>query len=106
VTLSPGASASAASQSLWTLVEQDLGSTPSNEGSFTVTDSRIAADNLVVVVQAPGPLTDKGDLPDESVLDPLWCVGYAWDGGMTVYWQTLRDSPVVGNFKFYYTISV
>ena len=84
-------------------IELDIGSTPRMSGSLTLTDGAIKASGLVMIQQAPGPYTDKGDRADESEMDSLTVNAKAADGSATVYWSS--PTFVRGKFKFHYVVT-
>jgi hypothetical protein len=104
MSLSPAATAARQRQSAWTTYEADLGTTSRREGTFTITDSGIAADSKVLVQQAPGPYTGKGSLADEAQMDSILAVASPGAGFATVYWRTADRAVVKGKIKFFYTV--
>jgi len=72
-----------------TTVEQDLGSTPTWRGKFTITDASITASSKVLCWQAPGPYTGKGTRADEAEMQPVQVTAVVpGSGEAVVYWQT------------------
>lgn len=72
-----------------TTVEQDLGSTPTWRGKFTITDAAITAAAKVLCWQAPGPYTGKGTLADEAEKQPVQVIAVVpGSGSAVVHWQT------------------
>lgn len=72
-----------------TTVEQDLGSTPTWRGRFTITDAAIGAASKVLCWQAPGPYTGKGTRADEAEMQPVSVVAVdPAAGSAVVYWET------------------
>jgi len=82
--------------------EVDLGSTPRRSGSFTITDAAIGSSEQVIVNQAGGPYTGKGDRADEAEMDGISCMATAGSGSAEVFWTC--ESYVVGNVKFNYLV--
>jgi hypothetical protein len=73
-----------------TTFEQDLGATPTTQGSFLLLDANIVATSVILMWQAPGPYTNKGTLEDEAAMQPVQVVSVAYvaDGIANVRWQT------------------
>lgn len=79
-----------------TTVEKDLGSSPTWQGRFVITDAAISSSSKVVVTQAPGPYTGKGTLADEAEMDQIVCVATPATGSASIYWRVLGGiRPVV-----------
>lgn len=73
-----------------TTIEEDLGSTPTWRGRFTITDAAIGAASKVLCWQAPGPYTGKGARADEAEMAPIHVISVEPDDGVaTVTWETL-----------------
>jgi hypothetical protein len=95
-----------------TRIEQDLGSTATWRGKFTVTDDTVTADSHIAIWQASAALTGKGTRADENEMDYLSVTAEPGSGSFTVRWQTpplltpagLRLGKVRGNFKFDYMV--
>jgi hypothetical protein len=87
-------------------VEKDLGSTPVDSGSFTITGlSGLTPGAPVIINQLPGPYTGKGLAAnvDESEMDGLTVTGYVVSATVVqAYWNSV--TKVRGNFKFAYIV--
>lgn len=85
-------------------VEVDLGATPRASGTFDITGlSGLNPGAGVIIQQAAGPYTGKGDQPDEAEMDALMVAAYAVNGStLRCYWTALNGQYVSGNFKFNY----
>lgn len=84
-----GFAAAVASALAGTTVEQDLGSTATWRGRFTITDAAITATSKVLCWQAPGPYTGKGTRADEAEMQPVSVVAVEpATGSAVVTWQT------------------
>lgn len=72
-------------------------------GSFDITGlSGLTASKPVLVQQAAGPYTNKGDKEDEAEMDVIRVTGYVFDATtIRCYWDSF-PMMVVGNFKFVY----
>lgn len=87
-----------------TTIEKDLGYPAKYSGSFLITGlSGLTLNKQVVVQQACGPYTGKGDNSDESEVDVIQAVGFVLDGS-TIKVHYNSSSLVGGNFKFNYLI--
>lgn len=88
-----------------TVVEKDLGATPVDAGSFDITGlAGLTAGKPVLVQQAAGPYTGKGDLADEAEMDLVLATGYVVDATtIRVFWNS--RGRVAGNVKFQYAVS-
>jgi hypothetical protein len=87
-----------------TVVEVDLGSTPTFAGKFTITDAAITTTSNVLVWQSHGPYTGKGTQSDEGTMDMIHCLAIPGSGSAVVHWETApRQSPMwdkpVGNIS-------
>lgn len=71
-----------------TSFEQNLGSTPTWRGKFTVVDAGISSSSKIQIWQRFAELTGKGTRADENEMDFLDVHAEAGTGQMTVYWQT------------------
>lgn len=92
----------------FTTVEKDLGALPSYGGFFDITGlSSLTPAKPVLVTQAAGPYTGKGDGTDEAEMDLVLATGYVVDAAtVRVFWQCPpKSGPVSGNIKFNYAIS-
>lgn len=88
-----------------TVVEKDLGSAPVNGGTFDITSSGLTTGKAVLIQQAAGPYTGKGDREDEAEMDLVTATGYVVNATtIRCYWQA-HQGPVVGNVKFQYLVS-
>jgi len=90
-----------------TNVEKDLGAAPLYSGTFDITGlSGLTVGANVLVMQAAGPYTGKGDQPDEAEMDQVTATGYVFDATtIRVYWTCQPYSgPVAGNVKFNYVV--
>lgn len=72
-----------------TIIESNLGSTPTWRGKFTITDALISGSSKVIIQQAPGPYTGKGTRADEAEMDPIFCYAEPGVGQAIVKWNTL-----------------
>jgi hypothetical protein len=88
-----------------TLIEINLGNIAQDSGSFKITGlSDLIIDSPVMIIQAPGPYTGKGDLADESE-EMILANGYVIDATtIQVYWSGINQSCLIGNVKFLYKI--
>lgn len=90
-----------------TTVEKDLGSIPRYSGTFDITGlSGLTPDAPVLIVQAAGPYTGKGDRQDEAEMDLATATGYVVDANtIRVYWTCASgNGPLAGNVKFNYVV--
>lgn len=90
-----------------TTVEKDLGTLPLYSGTFDITGlSGLTPNAPVLVVQAAGPYTSKGDRQDEAEMDIVNATGYVVDATtIRVYWTCPPYSgPMSGNVKFNYVV--
>lgn len=69
-------------------VEQNLGSTATFWGKFTVVNASITAGSKILIWQAPGPYTGKGTRADEMDMVKVNANAVPAAGSMTVYWET------------------
>lgn len=105
------ASAATYHRQMLSTYEANLGSTPVFSGTFDITGlSNLTADKPVMICQAAGPYTGKGDstTTDESEMDVLIANAYCVDATtIRVYWNANPGTgPVVGNFKFNYIAGI
>lgn len=77
-----------------TSIEQDLGSTPSFSGKFTVIDASVTTTTKIHIWQRFDALTGKGTRSDENEMDLIDCNAVAGSGQFTVYWQTKTITSV------------
>jgi hypothetical protein len=71
-----------------TNIEVDLGA-PSFAGRFIITDAGITALSVLLVWQAPGPYTGKGNNADEAAMAPVQIIAAIPDvGAAVIHWQT------------------
>jgi hypothetical protein len=89
-----------------TTVEVAIATTALNSGTFDVTGlSGLTAGKAVIITQAAAAYTGKGDLVDESEMDMVSATAYVLNSTtIRAFWQSCV-SPVLGNFKFNYTVS-
>ena len=102
------ASAHAYSDSLvpqMTVVEKNLGN-PANSGSFTISGlSGLTVGRPVLVHEAVGPYTGKGDMQDEAEMDQVIVAGIVTAADtIKCWWHVLGGFIVTGNFKFQYLV--
>jgi hypothetical protein len=72
-----------------TTIEQNLGSTATWRGKFTITDAAIIATSKILAWQASGPYTGKGTMADEAELQPVSVIAVEPGTGSAVLkWQT------------------
>lgn len=71
-----------------TSFEQNLGSTPTWRGKFTVVDAAVNTSTKIQIWQRFAALTGKGTRADENEMDTLIVNAEAGTGQFTVYWQT------------------
>jgi len=91
-----------------TVVEKDLGALPLYGGSFDITGlSGLTPGKPVLIQQAAGPYTGKGDRQDEAEMDQAAATGYVVDANtIRSYWTTpASNGPLAGNVKFQYAVS-
>lgn len=86
--------------------EKDLGDTPTAAGAFTISGSNFAIGRPVLIQQAAGPYTGKGDLADEAEMDAISATGFVLDAStIQAYWgSSPHGGRVRGNFKFHYLV--
>lgn len=86
-------------------VEKDLGNVALASGTFDITGlTGLTANKPVLVRQAAGPYTGKGDLEDEAEMDQAIANGFVLSAtAIRVFWQSV-DSVMGGNVKFLYLI--
>ena len=84
-----------------TLVEYDLGATPTSYATFTQTDSNVSSTSNVDMVQSGQAPTGRS--ADENEMDRFEVVTSPGAGQFTVWIRSL-DGPVVGKYKFSYTV--
>jgi len=84
-------------------VEVDLGAAPSLSGSFTIPGAGLTVGKPVLIQQAAGPYTGKGDHADEAEGDQVnvTAVVTAADT-ITAYWNS--PTWVLGAFRFTYLV--
>jgi hypothetical protein len=95
-----------------TTVEVNMGSTPVDQGRFTIVNGAITAASRLLVWKAPGPYTGRGTRADESTMDALTVVSVLpATGNAVVYWQSVegtssvgRLGKVKGNIKWAYLV--
>lgn len=85
-------------------VEKDLGTPAKTSGSFQITGlSGLTPGKQVIISQAAGPYTGKGNLADEAEMDSVTVSGYVLNSTtIQCYWNSRY--LVGGNFKFNYFI--
>jgi hypothetical protein len=90
-----------------TVVEKDLGAAPLYSGSFTITGAGLTIGKPVLIQQAAGPYTGKGDRADEAEMDLVAVTAYVLDATtIQAYWTAQPfNGPVAGNIKFQYVVS-
>jgi hypothetical protein len=89
--------------------EKDLGSVPLVGGTFDITGlSGLTTNKPVLIWQAVGPYTNKGDATgsvDEAEMDQVVATAYCLDTTtIRVYWECERSSYVAGYIKFNYLV--
>ena len=92
----------------FTVVEKDLGSAPRYGGTFDITGLvGLTVNKSVLIQQAVGPYTNKGDRQDEAEMDQALVTAYVFDATtIRCYWQTsVSNGPIAGNVKFQYAVS-
>jgi hypothetical protein len=88
-----------------TTIEQNLGSTATWRGKFTITDATITPTSKVLAWQAPGPYTGKGARADEAELQPVSVIAVEPATGSAVLkWQTppivtMQPNPRMGQWQ-------
>lgn len=90
-----------------TNIEKDLGTTAQYAGTFDITGlSGLTPGANVLVAQAAGPYTGKGDRQDEAEMDLVTATGYVVDANtIRVYWNcNPHTGPMIGNVKFNYVV--
>jgi hypothetical protein len=88
-----------------TVVEIDLGSIPRTSGSFTITIvAGPPVGKPVLIQQAAGPYTGKGDREDEAEMDQVNVTAKVTAATTITAWW-VADRPLNGNVKFQYEIS-
>lgn len=94
---------SAGSSTVFVSVEKDLG-TAKTAGSFQITGlSGLSVGKPVLINQAVGPYTGKGNLADEAEMDHVSVSASVTSTSViTAYWNS--PTFVSGNFKFNYLI--
>jgi len=88
-------------------IERDMGSAPLWSGTFDITGlSGLTVGRPVLIFQAAGPYTNKGDRQDEAEMDLVTATGYVVDATtIRVYWTVQPyNGPVAGNIKFAYVV--
>lgn len=86
-----------------TTVEIDIGNSPLYSGSFDISGSGFNVGRTVIVNQACGPYTGKGDLPDETEMDLIGVAGYVLDSStIRCYWTS--SQPIASKIKFNYQL--
>jgi hypothetical protein len=84
-------------------VEINLGNVAIDGGEFVITGTGFTIGRPVLIVQASGPYTGKGDMMDEAA-DQCTCTGIVISvTEIKVFWKAI-ESPLVGNIKFNYSI--
>lgn len=80
---------------------------PLYSGTFDIAGAGLTAGKPVLLQQAAGPYTGKGDQADEAEMDQLCCTGYVVNSTtIRAYWTCQpKCGPVSGNFKFQYAVS-
>ncbi len=87
----------------FTTVEIDLGSKARNSGTFTIAGAGMTAGKPVLIQQAVGPYTGKGDLADETEMDQVTVTAIVTSSTViTGYWRA--SGPMLGNIKLDYAI--
>ena len=87
-----------------TTVEINLGTKAIQSGRFTIAGAGLTAGKPVLIQKANGPYTGKGNLADEAEMDQLDVSAAVLDATtIEAFWQSV--GPVMGNFKFNYTVS-
>ena len=88
-----------------TQTEVDLGSTPANNGQFTISSGSISNGQKMIITQAADPYTGKGTTTyDEGEMDnitfmPRTCTA----GACIVHWSC--DTKVKGNVKVNWSVA-
>jgi hypothetical protein len=90
-----------------TVAEQDLGALPRYGGAFDLAGVALAPGKPVLIQQAAGPYTGKGDRADEAEMDAIAITGYVHDATtIRCFWQVPACAgPVRGPVKFQYAVS-
>lgn len=81
---------------------------PAYSGTFDITGlSGLVTGKPVLVFQAAGPYTGKGDREDEAEMDLVTATGYVLNATIIrVYWTTpVSNGPISGNIKFNYIVA-
>ncbi len=88
-----------------TTVEVDLGAIAQDSGSFQITGlSGLTIGASVLIMQAPGPYTGKGDLADEAE-EMVMANAYVLNANtIQAYWSGINNASISGNIKFMYKI--
>lgn len=83
--------------------ESDFGALPRYSGSFDIDgQTGLTPGRPVLVQQASGPYTDKGDRDDEAEMDQVQATAYALNTTtIRVHWvANPRSGPLAGNVRF------
>ncbi len=70
-----------------TTVEVDLGSTPAQNGTVTITASGVTPSSKLLFWQCNQALTGKGDMADENEVDNLILKATAGENEIRLYWE-------------------
>jgi hypothetical protein len=87
-----------------TTAEVNISTIAKNSGSFQITGlSGLTPNKQVIISQAAGPYTGKGNMADETEMDSVAVNGYVLNSTTIIcYWNSA--TKVAGNFKFNYFI--
>jgi len=91
-----------------TTVETSIGGgVPQYSGTFDITSSGLTPGKPVLIQQAAGPYTGKGDQADEAEMDQVLATAYVVNSTtIRVYWVCPpKGGPIRGNIKFNYAVS-